>query len=170
MANKSASVLNRPVPDLSRTISKIMNVVWVEPSAKKDGKNARTITYTIYNYTTQERTLRLHAQLPKECVNLTLFTNPNFIDMNDEGKATWEIVSIRPSTQLVISFELKGELADTFDIDDVYISGINPVFVMGADALPGDWGIKGLEVTEANDSIPTEEEEEIEEVEDLGDE
>jgi DNA topoisomerase VI, B subunit len=170
LAKKSSAMLKRPVPDLSRTISKIMNVVWVEPSSKKTGKNARTVTYNIYNYTTQERKIRLHAQLPKECVNLSLFTNPQFLDMNDEGKANWEISGLQPSEKVTVSFELSGELADTFDIDDIYISGINPVLVMGAEILPGDWGIKGLEITESDSNGDVEEEEVTEEVEDLGDE
>lgn len=171
MAKKSAEMLGRPVPDLSRTISKIMNVVWVEPSVKKEGKNSRTVKYTVYNYTTQERKLRIHVQLPKECVNLTLFTNPYFVDMNDEGKASWEISDIQPSAVLEISFELKGELADTFDADDVYVSGINPVLVMGAESLPGDWGIKGLEIIETDeDTVLSDDEEETEETEDLDEE
>ena len=169
MAKKASTMLNRPMPDLSGTFSKIMNVVWVEPGVKKAGKNLVNVSYTVYNYTTKERTVRLHTQLPKECVNLTLFTNPYFIDMNDEGKATWEIKDLPPSKSLVVSFELKGELADTFSADDIYISGINPVLVMGAEALPGDWGIKGLEITESDDVV-VEEEETAEEVEDLGDE
>lgn len=171
MAKKSAEMLGRPVPDLSRTISKIMNVVWVEPSVKKEGKNSRTVKYTVYNYTTQERKLRIHVQLPKECVNLTLFTNPYFVDMNDEGKASWEISDIQPSAVLEISFELKGELADTFDADDVYVSGINPLLVMGAESLPGDWGIKGLEIIETDeDTVLSDDEEETEETEDLDEE
>jgi DNA topoisomerase-6 subunit B len=170
MAKKASSMLNRPMPDLSRTISKIMNVVWVEPSAKKEGQKTLVVKYTLYNYTLSERTVGLHAQLPKECVNLTLFTNPYFVNMSDDGKVTWEIKNLQPSTSLTVSFELKGELADTFDADDIYVSGINPVFVMGAEALPGDWGIKGLEITESEDNIPADEEEDIEEVEDLGDE
>ncbi|MDR0887816.1 MAG: DNA topoisomerase VI subunit B [Candidatus Methanoplasma sp.] len=170
LANKTATMLKRPVPDLSRTITKIMNVVWVEPSFKKDGKNSRTITYTVYNYTAQERKLRLHTQLPKESVNLTLFSNPYFLDMNDEGKANWEISGLQPSTSVKVTFELTGELSDTFDVDDIYVSGINPVHVMGAESLPGDWGIKGLEITEADDSDLVDDEEETEEAEDLGDE
>jgi DNA topoisomerase-6 subunit B len=102
-------------------------------------------------------------------VNLALFSNPHFIDMNDEGKATWEIKGLPPSKSVVISLELKGEMADVFDADDVYISGINPAFVMGAEALPGDWGIKGLEITESAD-VPVEEDEKAEEAEDLGEE
>ncbi|MDR1954737.1 MAG: DNA topoisomerase VI subunit B [Candidatus Methanoplasma sp.] len=169
MAKKASSMLDRPVPDLSRTISKIMNVVWVESAAKKD-KKSLTVNYTLHNYTMHERTLGLHARLPKECVNLTLFTNPFFTGMNDEGKTMWEIRDLRPSSSLTITFELKGEMADTFDADDVYVSGINPVLVMGAEALPGDWGIKGLEIIETDESVPADEDESIEEVEDFGDE
>ena len=60
-------------------------------------------------------------------------------------------------------------MADTFDPDDVYISGINPVMVMGAEALPGDWGIKGMKITESEDDYvqdtSDEEEEEAEALE-----
>jgi DNA topoisomerase-6 subunit B len=169
MAEKASSMLNRPVPDLSRTISKIMNVVWVEPGMKKEGKKGVIVSYKLYNYTMQERTIRLHAQVPKDCVNLTLFTSPHYIDMNEDGKATWEVRDFKPSSSLTISFELTGDMADTFDAEDVYISGINPILVMGADALPGDWGIKGLEITES-EVVVDEEEENIEEAEDLGEE
>ncbi|MDR0523106.1 MAG: DNA topoisomerase VI subunit B [Candidatus Methanoplasma sp.] len=170
LAKKSAEMLGRPVPDLSRTITKIMNVVWIEPSSKRVDKRRREVSYEIYNYTAQERTLRLHMRLPRECVTLAMFKNPRFLDMNDEGKANWEVCGLAPSTSARVSFELEGELADTFDIDDVYVSGINPVHVMGAEALPGDWGIKGLEITETDESDLAEEEEEAAEAEDLGDE
>ena len=171
MAKKSSEMLNRPMPDLSKIISKIMNVVWVEASAKKDGQKTLVVKYTVYNYTSQERTIGLHTRLPKECVNLTLFTNPYFVNnMTDDGKVMWEIKNIQPVTSVTISFELTGEMADTFDAEDVYVSGINPIAVMGAEALPGDWGIKGLEIIESEENIPVDEEEEAEEVEDLGDE
>ncbi len=163
LAAKSAEMLDRPVPDLSRTISRIMNVVWIEPSVSKPAKGVRTFGYNIYNYTTQPRSVRLHAHLPKDCVNLTLFTNPFFVEMNEEGKTTWEVADLQPSTRIELSFELKGDLADTFDADDIYISGINPLMVMGADALPGDWGIKGLEIVESEDDYVQDEPEEEEE-------
>ncbi|MBR2093884.1 MAG: hypothetical protein IJ904_07620 [Candidatus Methanomethylophilaceae archaeon] len=63
-------------------------------------------------------------------------------------------------------------MADTFDADDIYFSGLNPVMVMGAEMLPGDWGIKGMEIVESADDYVTEddEKEEEEEEEDLDDE
>lgn len=171
MAEKAANHLGRPVPNLDMTITRIMNVVWVESTVKKD-KKSRTVTYTVYNYTTLPRTMMLHAALPKEAVNLTLFSNDHFVDMNDEGKANWEIKDLEPSKHIEISFELKGDMADTFDADDIYFSGLNPAMVMGADQLPGDWGIKGMEITQTDegDYVEDDEEEDSQEAEDLGDE
>ena len=157
------------VPDLDMTISKIMNVIWVEPTVENK-KKVRNVTYTIYNYTREMRTMRLHAKLPRESVNLSLFGGENFIEMNDEGKTTWELKDIPPSRNVSIKFELTGDMADTFNVDEIYISGINPVMVMGADALPGDWGIKGMEIVEFESDLITEEDEETEEAEILDDE
>ena len=62
-------------------------------------------------------------------------------------------------------------MADTFSAGDVYVSGINPVMVMGADALPGDWGIKGMEIkTYESDLLVDEDDDAVEEVENLDDE
>ncbi len=172
-AEKSAKFLNRPVPNLDRTISKIMNVVWVEPSEKKEKKKKfRKVTYTVYNYTQAERKLCLHSQLPKEAVNLTLFSGEFFTEMNDEGKATWTIPPIPPAKSVEVTFELTGDMSEVFTLDDVYVSGINPVMVMGAEQLPGDWGIKGMEITELDSDYVEDDTdaEALEEVEDLGDE
>jgi DNA topoisomerase-6 subunit B len=170
LAKKSADYLGRPLPSLERTITKIMNVVWIEPSVEKIGKNNRRYVYRIYNYTNNVRSFGLHAQVPKESVNLALFMNPSFVDLNEEGKAYWEVRGLQPSSSAIISFELSGEMADTFSQEDVYISGINPAIVMGAEPLPGDWGIKGMEITEEEEAITEEdtseeEEEELEEEE-----
>ncbi len=172
MAKKAADHLGRPVPSLDRTITRIMNVVWIEPSVKKDGKQKRTFTYKVYNYTSIPRTFRLHAHLPKECIkDLSIYSSPFFLDINEEGKANWEIRDIQPSASVTVEFVLTGEMAETFDADDIYFSGLNPVMVMGAEMLPGDWGIKGMEIIETEEDIREEEEEsEMTEEEDLDDE
>ena len=168
MAKKAADHLGRPVPNLDRTITRIMNVVWVEPSVKKLDKKTREVTFTVYNYTSLPRTFMLHAQLPKEAVNLTLFGHEHFKDMTEDGKTNWTIQDLPPSEHTTVTFELTGELADTFDADDVYFSGLNPAMVMGAEMLPGDWGIKGMEIVETDEGDFADDEEEEEEVEDLG--
>ena len=172
IAKKSADYLGKPVPDLDSSISKIMNVIWVEPTVEKEkGNSKRTITYTVYNYTRQERSLRLHAQLPLEAVNqIDIAQDDHFVEINDEGKAAWEIDNLQPSKHTSVRFVLAGEMADTFSADDVYISGINPVIVMGADALPGDWGIKGMDIVEYESDLVEDDDDDTEEVENLDDE
>jgi DNA topoisomerase-6 subunit B len=160
IAQKSAKMLNRPVPDLTRTISKIMNVVWVEPKSSYDPKKKiKSIVYNVYNYTRSERSFRLHAILPKEAVNETMLSK-HFMSMNEEGKANWEVLNVQPFSTAMISFDLTGDLADTFSESDVYLSGVNPTLVMGADQLPGDWGIKGMEITESETDAADDAEEE----------
>lgn len=161
MAKKSAEMLDRPVPNLDRTITKIMNVVWVH-SQEESEKKIRRITYDIYNYTMKPRSFRLHTQLPTEAVNDTI-KNDHFVDMNDEGKTTWEFRDIQPASKVSISFHITGDMAEVFAVDDVYISGVNPVIVMGAEPLPGDWGIKGMEITEIDSDTEDEESEDDEE-------
>ncbi|MDR2866712.1 MAG: DNA topoisomerase VI subunit B [Methanomassiliicoccaceae archaeon] len=169
IAGKSAKMLDRPVPDLSRTISKIMNVVWVDPKSTYDAKKKiKSVAYTVYNYTKAERSFRIHAELPKEAVNETLLGR-YFMDMNEEGKANWEVLGLPPFTSAKIEFDLIGDMADTFSESDVYLSGISTAFVMGADALPGDWGIKGMEITETELDMADEAEEEEEEDPDVDD-
>ena len=103
MAKKAADHLGRPVPSLDRTITRIMNVGWIEPSVKKDGKQKRTFTYKVYNYTSIPRTFRLHAHLPKECIkDLSIYSSPFFLDINEEGKANWEIRDIQPSANVTV--------------------------------------------------------------------
>lgn len=170
LAKKTSEYLNRPIPNLDRTITKIMNVVWIEPTFEKLGKKDRRFTYTIYNYTNSVRNFGLHTQVPKESVNLALFTDPCFIELDDVGRAFWEVKDLQPSTSTVITFELNGDMADTFSNEDIYISGINPTIIMGAEPLPGDWGIKGIEITEEEDIIEDDLSEEEEEDETLEDE
>jgi len=167
MAEKAAQMLNRDVPELDRTISRIMNVVWVEPSSKTDKSGLRTVSYRIYNYTGSEKNFQLHARVPRNCLNETILSD-YLLDVNEDGKVTWAIQDLPPSAKLTLEFQLDGDMSDVLDENDVYVSGLNPAMVMGADPLPGDWGIKDMDVTELdsdeNDYVDEDDDEEEEEV------
>ena len=161
LAAKVADELGKPVPDISRTVSKIMNVVWFEPESTFDKKTGtRHIKFSIFNYTVRPRRIMVHLPLPAEAMNETITKHPLFHSASEDGRTQFLIDGMEPSTSVVIEFDLTGEMADTYDLDDVYVSGINPVIVMGADGLPGDWGIKGLEITESEDEMDEDDSEE----------
>jgi DNA topoisomerase-6 subunit B len=90
------------------------------------------------------------------------------LDVNEDGKVTWAIQDLPPSAKLTLEFQLDGDMSDVLDENDVYVSGLNPAMVMGADPLPGDWGIKDMDVTELdsdeNDYVDEDDDEEEEEV------
>ncbi len=161
IAEKSAKMLGRPVPSLDATITKIMNVVWVEPSSTTGKKGLRELRYNIYNYTTTPKSFMLHSVLPKSCLNETIMSDI-LLEVTEEGKTTWKVESLPPAACLELEFQLDGELSDVFEESDIFVSGLNPAMIMGAEQLPGDWGIKGMEISES-DSYMDEEEDEIEE-------
>jgi DNA topoisomerase-6 subunit B len=154
-------MLKRPVPNLDRTITKIMNVIWVQ-SKTESRKNMKRVAYNVYNYTAVPRSFRIHMRLPPESVDDTI-KGAHFLEINEEGKAAWEIKDLPSASMAAIGFDLIGDMADTFSDDDVYISGVNPTIVMGAEPLPGDWGIKGMEIIELDSDLDAEEDEEDEE-------
>jgi DNA topoisomerase-6 subunit B len=57
------------------------------------------------------------------------------------GKMRWEPKAIPSTERLDITFKLKGLDQDDFDETELYVSGINPVQVIGAEPLPGDWDL-----------------------------
>lgn len=169
LAAKVSEELGKPVPDISRTVSKIMNVIWFEPSSSFDKKTGtRHIKFDIYNYTVRPRRFMIHLPLPKEAIGKSVTENPLVDSVSPDGKTQFLIDGLEPSGSISLEFDLTGEMADTYDLDEVYISGVNPVIVMGAEGLPGDWGIKGLEITETeelDDTAEDAEEEKLEEEE-----
>ena len=151
MAEKTANVLGKPIPDLRGTITKIMNVVWIDESITYDkGKHRAKIT--IYNYTPKNQKFKLHTVLPKEGTSLISYSlNPS--EVKDDIKLTWDLPRIASTEIFEISFELNGLDKEAYEEMDIYVSNINPGDVMGADPLPGDWDLQGVNFTEV-DMVP----------------
>ena len=160
MAEKTANILGKPIPDLRGTITKIMNVVWIDEAITyENGKHRAKIT--IYNYTPKSQKFNIHTVLPKGRSDLISYSlNPS--EVKDDLKVTWNLPRIASTEIFELSFELSGLDKEAFEEMDVYVSNINPVDVMGADPLPGDWDLQGVNFTEV-DVIP---EADIEEEED----
>ena len=70
------------------------------------------------------------------------------LEIKEEEKVTWELPRIPSTAMYEVSFDLKGMDPEAFSETEVFVSGINPVDVMGADPLPGDWDLQGVNFTE----------------------
>jgi DNA topoisomerase-6 subunit B len=139
IAEKSASIVGKPVPRLEPIITKIMNVVWIDDTVEFV-KKKHEVTISIYNYTPARKKFNLYAVVPEGSVDEKSFNlKPNRI--RKTGKMRWELKSIPSTERLDIKFKLKGLDADDFDEAEIYVSGINQVQVIGAEPLPGDWDL-----------------------------
>lgn len=148
IAEKSSKILKRPVPDISRTITKIMNVVFIEDFVEYDSKKkAAKAVVRIRNYTSKKQQLKLHALIPNEHVDVDSIS-PSPTEISADGKIMWDIRKLQPLEILECVYLMKGVEKDDYTENEVYISDINPATVIGADPLPGDWGIKTFEVEE----------------------
>ena len=138
IARKSASIVGKPVPKLGKTITNIMNVIWINDNIEFDKKKHK-VKIDIYNYTSSGKKFNLHAELPTSSLNKKKM-EPQPDEINGE-KVTWNLKRI-PSTEIfTVSFEMTGMEKDDLGDLELYVSDINPSMVIGAELLPGDWDL-----------------------------
>ncbi|TLZ49073.1 MAG: DNA topoisomerase VI subunit B [Methanobacteriota archaeon] len=160
IAAKSASIVGKKVPNLDATITKIMGVVWIEEAVAFEG-GTYTVTIDVHNFTPAGKKLNLHALLPRNGWTLGK-VDPKPADVREDGKFTWELKRIGSVEKATVTFELLGLEKGEYDETDLYVSGIPPELVIGAEPLPGDWELnyKEFEQEEAP-AVAAEEEDEI---------
>jgi len=147
IADKSAKIVNKKVPVLDATITKIMGVVWVDEQIAYDKKSKRhTVTLNVHNFTAAGKKLNLHLLLPRGIDPKSI--DPKPAEVRDDGKITWELKRIDSVAKSSISFVLEGLDEAEYDESDLYVSGINPGLVIGAEPLPGDWELNYAEFEE----------------------
>jgi DNA topoisomerase-6 subunit B len=147
MAERSSKVLGRKrVPDISATITKIMDVVWIDEKIEYE-KGFHRVTLDIYNYTPVARSLNLHAVLPRDALDRGSLS-PGPVEVRPDGKVTWELKKIPPTKKLAVTLVLQGMDKGEYEETELYVSGINPLHVIGAEPLPGDWDLEHPEIPE----------------------
>jgi DNA topoisomerase-6 subunit B len=159
IAKKSAKIVGRPVPKLSGSITKIMNVVWVDDNVIFEKKRHK-VKIIIYNYTPHSTRFNLHAVVPSGYLDRESM-DPKPIEVKEDGKITWELRPIKSTETMEVKFELAGLDQELYEENELYASGIDPTLIIGADPLPGDWDVQRLQVTEvaAPEAAVVEEEE-----------
>ncbi len=159
IAEKSAKIVNKKVPVLDATITKIMGVVWIDETIAYDKKQRRhTVTINVHNFTDAGKKLNLHVLLPRG-MSATGF-DPKPAEVRDDGKITWELKRIDSVAKASVSFLLEGLDEAEYDESDLYVSDINPGLVIGAEPLPGDWELNYADFESEEGPAPAEAEDE----------
>ncbi len=176
IAEKSSKIVGRDIPSLHATMTKIMNVVWVDEKVEYEKEGAR-VTVDLWNYTSAGKKFRLHAHLPENGFEAS-GADPAPAEYNG-GKVTWDLKRIPSTEKMEVTFYMNGAREGELGETDLYVSGINPVMVIGAEPLPGDWDLDAEpapeeeveeEAEEVEEDFDEEEEEEAEDLEELEDE
>ncbi len=142
IARKVAEITEMPEPPIDRTITKIMGVIWVDDTAKYRNKGY-DVEVKVINYTEKKKKFSLYLDVETEAV-----VSAEPAGILDGRGLRWDL-ELAP----VEAFDLKMRLAlerGEYSMD-IYTSGVNPVIVVGAEPLPGDWNIETERITEVNE-------------------
>ncbi|TLZ70796.1 MAG: DNA topoisomerase VI subunit B [Methanobacteriota archaeon] len=159
IAEKSAKIVGKTAPNLDATVTKIMGVIWIEEAIAYDAKVKRhTVTIDLHNFTSAGKKFNLHALLPRSAKLGKVDPKPS--EMREDGKVTWELKRINSVEKATVTLELLGLDKEEYDESDLYVSGISPELVIGAEPLPGDWELDYAEFEPEEGAAPPPPEEE----------
>ncbi len=140
IARKAASIVGKPIPNLGKTVTGIMNVVWVDDKIEY-AKGRHKVTINIHNYMATGQKFSIHAIVPGKALDRKhLDPEPDLINGD---KLTWNLKRIASTDIVTIRFELTGLDQDEYSDVEIFVSGINHAQVIGAEPLPGDWDLDG---------------------------
>ena len=93
------------------------------------------IRITVVNYKRKPLKFDLYAVKPSEAI--VGFVNPKPVKITDKY-IKWSLPTIQPTEKLEIYFELAGLKEGDFDENELYVEGIKPEYVIGANKWEGE--------------------------------
>ncbi len=129
LARKSAEIVGKPIPSIDDVITQIMNIVWIDDEIiNKDGIAESRIR--IINYKRKPQKFILYAEIPSK--DKLVEIEPKPIEIK-ERVIKWE-VNLEPTEKVEYCFKIKDEM----DENNLYVLGIDPINVVGAEKWEGE--------------------------------
>lgn len=127
IAEKSASLLELPVPDLAASITKIMSAVIAETTTKWNKETKQTDVHIIlYNYTSRARSYTILVNWP-ERQGATMIGNELGGRKEATGVWAWKLETLQPGSQTIITYGLDGLEKGDWNETDVFYRGSQEV-------------------------------------------
>ena len=161
IAEKSASILNKPHPDLARSITKIMNAVIMDEKTSWDKERKITqINLKLQNFTSRARSYTILAQWPEGSAEMV--NNERGGRKEARGLWAWKMETLEPGESATVEFSLAGLEKGDWKETEVFYRGAGDI--IGANRLD-EKILEEIRRQEDDDSeiIPPEIEEEEEE-------
>ena len=127
IAEKSASLLELPVPDLAASITKIMSAVIAETTTNWNKETKQTDVHIIlYNYTSRARSYTMLVNWP-ERQGATMIGNDLGGRKEAMGVWAWKLETLQPGSQTIITYSLDGLEKGDWNETDVFYRGSQEV-------------------------------------------
>ena len=127
IAEKSASLLDLPVPDLAASITKIMSAVIAETTTTWNKETKQTDVHIIlYNYTSRARSYTMLVNWP-ERQGASMIGNELGGRKEAMGVWAWKLETLQPGSQTVITYSLDGLEKGDWNETDVFYRGSQEV-------------------------------------------
>ena len=123
IAAKSAQILNKPVPNLAGSITKIMSAVICE-STTEWNKASRSVDVAIkiYNYTARSRAYTILATWPEKSGG-SMTKNEHGGRKEATGVWAWKLETLQPGENITITYSLEGLEKGDWTETDVFFRG-----------------------------------------------
>jgi len=132
LARKSAEIVGKPTPPIDDVITQIMNIVWIEDEiVSKDGVAESRIK--IINYKRKPQKFILYAEIPSK--EKVMEIEPEPLEIR-EKVIKWN-VDLQPVEKAEYVFKIRLD-DEEFDENNLYVLGIDPVNVIGAEKWEGE--------------------------------
>jgi DNA topoisomerase-6 subunit B len=145
IAEKSASILGRPVPDYEPVIARIMNNVMIDDAISANGGGV-DVSIRVTNYTSAGKSFDLYSVVPHGVEVAKVSPEP---DTREDGLLGWRVKKLGSTENLQIAYALKGVSPADYDETDLYVKGVDPEIVIGAE----EWKGKGDAPEEAVERV-----------------
>ena len=127
IAEKSAALLELPVPDLAGSITKIMSAVIAETTTTWNKETKQTdVHITLYNYTSRARSYTMLVNWP-ERQGATMVGNELGGRKEAMGVWAWKLETLQPGSQTIVTYSLDGLEKGDWNETDVFYRGSQEV-------------------------------------------
>jgi DNA topoisomerase VI subunit B len=132
IAEKSAGIVGKKVPDIEPIIARIMNNVLIDsaieyvPADKK-----HRVAVTVKNYTATGKGFELRSEIPHEAQVGSVEPKAE----QDGNWLVWDLKRIPPGESRLIKYEFLGMDQEGYDETSLYVKGIDEELVIGAEAI-----------------------------------
>jgi DNA topoisomerase-6 subunit B len=127
IAEKSAAILKRPVPDLAGSITRIMGAVIAESTTTWNKETKATdVAIKLFNYTSRARAYTLLASWP-ESAGASMENNTTGGRKEATGVWAWKLETLDPGETYTIAYTLNGLEKGDWTETDVFYRGSQEV-------------------------------------------